>query len=231
MSPRAAEKIKKSGPQQVTQPDPQAVKGPATRGRIIAAAADLFYLRGYQGTSLDTVARKARVNRGSLYYFFRSKKNLGLAVIDHFERLIHQNFIEPVLGENPVLGEETGGRGKLGRLANLYSRMPRQESPCCGCPIGKLSLELSGLDEDFRLRLKEVWAGVIEGIAEMVREAQAEGTLDTGSESRELARSFFGQIQGAHIIARSTLDEDALDQDCRRAVENLPWVEKSEKKL
>jgi TetR/AcrR family transcriptional repressor of nem operon len=198
-------------------------EAPGTRDQIVAAAADLFYLRGYQGTSLDTVARKAEVNRGSLYYFFRTKKNLGLAVIGHYERLIHLNFIDPVLKGKTV------GRGKLERLAALYSHMPRAESPCCGCPIGKLSLELSGIDEDFRLRLKEVWAGVIEGIAVMVREAQAEGALDAETESGEIARSFFGQIQGAHIIARSTLDEGALELDCRRAVENLPWVDKSDK--
>ena len=86
------------------------------------------------------------------------------------------------------------------------------------------------LDEDFRLRLKEVWEGVIEGIAGMVREAQAEGALDAKAESGEIARSFFGQIQGAHIIARSTLDQGALELDCRRAVENLPWADKGDKK-
>ncbi len=211
-------------------------EAPGTRDQIVAAAADLFYLRGYQGTSLDTVARKVEVNRGSLYYFFRTKKNLGLAVIDHYERLIHRNFIEPVLKEvtrrrgGSRLAGGSSGRGKLERLAALYSHMPRAESPCCGCPIGKLSLELSGLDEDFRLRLKEVWEGVIEGIAGMVREAQAEGALDAKAESGEIARSFFGQIQGAHIIARSTLDQGALELDCRRAVENLPWADKGDKK-
>ena len=202
---------------------PAKKKGPGTRERIVGSAADLFYLQGYQGTSLDTVAGKAGVNRGSLYYFFRSKKNLALAVIGHFERLIHANFL------GPALEGERSGRGKLERLAELYSSMPRASSPCCGCPIGKLSLELSGLDEDLRLRLKEVWAGVIGEIAAMIRQARAEGALspdaDADAKAEPLARAFFGQIQGAHIIARSTLDEKALRNDCRRAFECLPWVD------
>lgn len=193
-------------------------EGPDTRERIVGAAADLFYLEGYRAASLDSVARRAGVNRGSLYYFFKSKKNLALAVIDHFERLIHGNFLEP------VLEGERSGRERLARLADLYSEMPRAESPCCGCPIGKLSLELSGVDEDLRLSLKSVWVGVLSKIEAMVRQARDEGALPPTADADGLARSFFSQIQGAHIIARSTLDAEALGRDCRRALEGLPWV-------
>lgn len=193
-------------------------EGSGTRERIVGAAADLFYLEGYRAASLDSVAQRAGVNRGSLYYFFKSKRNLALAVIGHFESLIHRNFLQPVL-EN-----ERAGRGQLARLADLYSEMPRAESPCCGCPIGKLSLELSGVDEDLRLSLKGVWAGVISKIEAMVRQAMDEGALPPTADVNGLARSFFAQIQGAHIIARSTLDAEALGRDCRRALEGLPWV-------
>ena len=189
-----------------------------SRERIVQAAADLFYLQGFQGTSLDMVARKAEANRGSLYYFFKSKKNLALAVIDHFERLLHDHFIEPALG-----GEENG-REKLARLADFYSRMPSQSAPCCGCPIGKLSLELCGIDEDFRLRFKEVWAAVISRIEVAVRQSVEEELLRPVEDTTGLARVFFEQIQGAHLIARSMLDEETLRKDCRDAYERLPWV-------
>ncbi len=188
-----------------------------TREKIIQAAAELFYMGGFQGTSLDMVAQKAGVNRGSLYYFFKSKKNLGLAVIDHFESLLHRHFLEPALG-----GDENG-REKLARLADLYSRMPSTSSPCCGCPIGKLSLELSGIDEDLRLRFKEVWTGVIGRIEVAVRQAVEEKLFGPGADTATLARTFFEQIQGAHIIARCTLDEETLRKDCRHAFKNLPW--------
>ncbi|MBI3128191.1 MAG: TetR/AcrR family transcriptional regulator [Candidatus Tectomicrobia bacterium] len=189
-----------------------------TREKVILAAADLIYRQGFTGTSLDMVAVKAGVNRGSLYYFFRSKKNLGSAVIGHYERLLHENFLEPALG-----GEGTG-REKLARLADLYSHLPLSDRPCCGCPIGNLSLELSGLDEELRLHLKEVWTGVFARVAEAVRQAQEEGELDPGADAIGLARAFFAQIQGAHLFARTSLDEDALRGDCRQALDALPWT-------
>ncbi len=193
----------------------------ATRERIVLAAARLAYLQGFNATSLDAVAQAAGVNRGSLYYFFRSKKNLALAVIAHFEALLHDHHVAPAF--------ESGksGREKLETFAALYSRMPSASSPCCGCPIGNLSLELSGADEDLRARLEKVWRRLLSCIEEVLRQAQAEGDLDPGPGAGGLARSFFTQIQGAHLIARSTLDARALEADCRRAFEGLPWRERT----
>ncbi len=201
---------------------PKGPKASATKQKIIDAAARLVYQRGFHATSLDMVAQAARVNRGSLYYFFRSKKNLGLAVIEHYEFLLHQNYL------SPSFDIEASGREKIRCLAESYARMPIQDSPCCGCPIGNLSLELSALDEEMRMRLKEVWDGVFERIALVLAQSREEGDLPGELEPLAHARSFFSQIQGAHIIARCSQDEASLREDCERAFMGLPWAQKGE---
>ena len=201
---------------------PKGQKASATKQKIIEAAARLVYQRGFHATSLDMVAQAARVNRGSLYYFFRSKKNLGLAVIDHYESLLHHNYL------SPSFDIQARGREKIRRLAESYAHMPIQDSPCCGCPIGNLSLELSALDEGMRVRLKEVWDGVFERIALVLAQSKEEGDLPGELEPLAHARSFFSQIQGAHIIARCSQDEASLRQDCERAFMSLPWARKGE---
>ncbi|MDE0333078.1 MAG: TetR/AcrR family transcriptional regulator [Nitrospinae bacterium] len=201
---------------------PKGLKASATKQKIIEAAARLVYHRGFHATSLDMVAQAALVNRGSLYYFFRSKKNLGLAVIDHYESLLHENYLAP------SFDIEASGREKIRRLAESYARMPIQDSPCCGCPIGNLSLELSALDEGMRVRLKEVWDGVFERIALVLAQSQEDGDLPGNIAPLVYARSFFSQIQGAHIIARCSQDEASLYEDCERAFMSLPWAQKEE---
>ena len=203
---------------------PKGSKASETKRKIIEAAARLVYQRGFHATSLDIVAQGAKVNRGSLYYFFRSKKNLGLAIIDHYESLLHENYL------TPSFDTEASGREKIRCLAESYARMPIQDSPCCGCPIGNLSLELSALDEEMRMRLKEVWDGVFERIALVLAQSQAEGELPGEIAPLVYARSFFSQMQGAHIIARCSQDEASLREDCERAVMSLPWAQKEESK-
>lgn len=56
------------------------------RGRriqaILTAAAELFGERGFDSVSLEDVADRLDVTKGSLYYYFRSKDELGTAAIE-----------------------------------------------------------------------------------------------------------------------------------------------------
>lgn len=56
------------------------------RGRrtkeILTTAAELFGERGYDAVSLEDVAERLDVTKGSLYYYFRSKDELGTAAIE-----------------------------------------------------------------------------------------------------------------------------------------------------
>lgn len=58
----------------------------ATRGRLIAVAAELFGTRGYEDTSIDEVLNRAGVSKGALYHHFPSKEALFEAVFVEGER-------------------------------------------------------------------------------------------------------------------------------------------------
>ena len=47
-----------------------------TRGRILKAGIDEFAARGYDGAGVDRIARRARVNKALIYYYFDSKRGL-----------------------------------------------------------------------------------------------------------------------------------------------------------
>jgi AcrR family transcriptional regulator len=47
-----------------------------TRDRILKAATRLFAERGYEATSIRTLAAKARVNQAAINYHFKSKDGL-----------------------------------------------------------------------------------------------------------------------------------------------------------
>ena len=59
----------------------------ATRERIVLGAARLFALKGYHDTKLEEVLAAARVTSGAFFHHFRSKEDLGFAVLDrHMEQ-------------------------------------------------------------------------------------------------------------------------------------------------
>lgn len=52
-----------------------------TRSRIVAAAAEEFGARGFAATSVDAIARRARVNKAMIYYHFPSKLALYTSIL------------------------------------------------------------------------------------------------------------------------------------------------------
>jgi AcrR family transcriptional regulator len=60
---------------------------PQRRAQILAAAAGLFSRGGYQGVTVDAIARRAGISKGNLYWYFSSKREIFQLLFDDiFER-------------------------------------------------------------------------------------------------------------------------------------------------
>jgi AcrR family transcriptional regulator len=59
---------------------------PPKEARILEAALDLFVERGFHGTTVPDVARRARVAAGTIYLYFPSKEDLVNSLIAHLKR-------------------------------------------------------------------------------------------------------------------------------------------------
>jgi AcrR family transcriptional regulator len=52
-----------------------------SRQRVLAAATAEFSIRGFDGTTVDRIAARARLNKAMIYYHFRSKRALYTCVL------------------------------------------------------------------------------------------------------------------------------------------------------
>ena len=77
-------------------PRKRRVRAPdVTREKLLNAAFEEMYLRGFQAASLDTILARAGVTKGALYHHFPDKAALGYAVVDE---VIRQPVLEAYLG-------------------------------------------------------------------------------------------------------------------------------------
>ena len=64
-----------------------------SREKILAAALELFANKGYDATSIDSIAKKAGISKGLIYNYFESKKSILLAIfkeaISQGEQILH----------------------------------------------------------------------------------------------------------------------------------------------
>jgi TetR/AcrR family transcriptional regulator, transcriptional repressor for nem operon len=103
------------------------------RTRLIETATKLAHLRGFRETSLADIAEDANVPVGNVYYYFKTKDELGEAIV------------ERRLAEFRAFRDELNQLGSLKeRLFAFVDRMHRNEDQLAraGCPLGGLCSEL-----------------------------------------------------------------------------------------
>src|ERR1700744_4310808 len=122
---------------------------PDTRTRLVLAAMQLFWEKGYNSTSIADVLQTATVNSGSLYYFFPGKSALLAAVLGFYHEGIRPILLEPAWA---------GVSDPIERIFALLARYRKSllDTDCFyGCPIGSLALELHEPDPAVSERLSK----------------------------------------------------------------------------
>ena len=64
------------------------------RAQILAAAQTCFGRSGYHKTTMDDIVRAAGLSKGSLYWHFKSKDEIFLALFDEFDRAVFDAWVE-----------------------------------------------------------------------------------------------------------------------------------------
>lgn len=85
------------------------------RDELLAAAQAVFFTRGLQAATMDEIAAKAEVSKGTLYLYYRSKEDLYLAVLLRGTDIMYAMFREVLTKSMPVLC-------KVKELAETYYR-------------------------------------------------------------------------------------------------------------
>jgi AcrR family transcriptional regulator len=178
--------------------------GKDTRARIIEAAMELFWLKGYGSTSIADILSRSQVNSGSLYYFFPGKQDLLIAVLEAY-----RDGIGPMLLE-PAWAGVTDPVEKVFALLGKYRSLIVETECEYGCPIGSLALELHEADPAVRRLLAENFDGWVEAVASCLEEAR--GRFPAGTDLRALAELTLTVMEGGVMQARTHRDVGHFDR-------------------
>lgn len=79
-------------------------KSEATRLTILQKAFELIYVKGFQTTSIDEIIATTQVTKGAFYYHFKTKDEMGLAIItDLMKPNFRKTFIHSLQSsQNPL---------------------------------------------------------------------------------------------------------------------------------
>jgi len=174
---------------------------PDKRTRLIETAMKLAYRNGFRETSLADIAEAAHVPVGNVYYYFKTKEELGEAVV---ERRLAQ-FRE--------------FREEMDRLSSPKERLfafvesihgNREQLARGGCPLGGLCSELH---KEGGALAKKSAALFTEPMGWLEEQFRAAGHEEDG---RELSAHLFCAFQGMAAVAHAANDPDLVVMEVKR---------------
>jgi TetR/AcrR family transcriptional repressor of nem operon len=155
-------------------------KAEATRLTILQKAFELIYVKGYQTTSIDDIIATTQVTKGAFYYHFKTKDEMGLAIIDEILKpTLAGGFIEPLQKEeNPI-----------DAIYNLMHDLLIKDEFLkveYGCPASNFTQEMTPWNTDFRRVLDELTQQWTKVMTAAIEEGKKKGFINKDVNAKQV---------------------------------------------
>jgi TetR/AcrR family transcriptional repressor of nem operon len=172
-----------------------------TRDKLIATSIQTMAVKGFNNTGIAEILTQVNVPKGSFYHYFKSKDDLGFAIIEQYGQQMREGFEQYL---------ETTPGSALSRLQGYFNQLVEyfEENFCmCNCLLGNLGQELAMQNPAMRDAIFVHYRGVEKVIAGVLRQAKSQGELDAKADEDVLAKMFFSAWEGC--LVRSKLEQSA----------------------
>lgn len=186
-----------------------------TRERLLDEATKLVHEKGFRATSLNDLLNAAGVNKGSLYYHFPGKDDLGLAVLERAKARFLATLDELLAAPTPA--------ESLRQFLEFVLEKHRSKRFVGGCLFGNTALEMSDADRRFAdsmCHLFHEWTG---RLAAVVRAGQNAGQFRRDIPADHLAQMIVSTVEGGIMMSRLQKDEGPL-KACLEGLKTFLWA-------
>lgn len=166
-----------------------------TRRRILETAQREIHEKGFAATSVEEIIGQVGIAKGGFYHHFKSKLDLGYAVVDEILTERIESF-ERALAE---IGDPVEGLQE-------WIRNPKERGLLFGCPVNNLVLEVSATDPGFQGRLEELFARWREVIAQALKRGQDQRRVRLDVDVRPVSAFILAAHEGLVAFSKASQD-------------------------
>jgi len=167
-------------------------------------AMEVFWARGYEGTSIQDLVGRMGINRQSLYDTFGDKHALYLLALDRYCQVESRKAIE--LLENSASVKKAVRQLFAGVVEVALCDKQRR-----GCFAGNAMSELAGRCKATAARTGSNVKAMEGAFYRALLRGKKEGELKTVREPRAVARFLYSSLQGLVLMSKATPDRRTLE--------------------
>lgn len=155
---------------------------------------ELFWEKGYNGTSMQDLVDVTGLNRSSLYNSFGDKFSLFEESLLHYQQIQDKNLVQ-------IIERSHSPKEAIRSLFEGISYDLNEGKQSKGCFIANCTSELVNQDERIHTMLvknKERVVGVFESL---IKEAQQKGEIEGSKDAKTLALFLFSSLNGLQLTS------------------------------
>lgn len=162
---------------------------------ILKAARSVFLKHGFEQTSMDMVAEKSQLAKGTLYLYFKSKEELYISLVESDIEQLNSNVAE-------VLTDKIDAETKLLNATKVYYEFARDNGQ-----YFKILMALSAglftekVDTERLHRIKNRRFEIMDVIEQAFRQGVADGDFIASLNTRDAVLAFWASAWGATMLA------------------------------
>lgn len=167
------------------------------RQEIISAAESIFFEKGFEIATMDEIATKAELSKGTLYLYFNSKEEIHFSIVVKGLQILNQFLKTDYI-------ESKKGNENLMDMGKAYVKFSQQYENYFKAIMHFDSNKIEKLDDEKKQIIFQDESPLVFFI-EIIEKGKKDGTIRTDISSAELAIMLWSQTSGIlEIIVKRT---------------------------
>ena len=175
---------------------------------VLAKAIQLFWRKGYNGTSLQDLIAGLGISRSSLYDTFGDKHQLYLKALSAYRQT-------QVNVRNQILHAPVPAKVAIRQLMDLTIEQMIRDKQHKGCFLVNSAVETAPHDKATNNIVCQNDLEVENAFYEVIQRGQANGEINRQQDPRALARFLFNNIVGLQVTGKSATNKSVFEDILR----------------
>ncbi|MDN5203091.1 TetR/AcrR family transcriptional regulator [Fulvivirgaceae bacterium BMA10] len=171
---------------------------------VLSKAVEVFWLKGYEGASTQDLLEAMKLNKGSLYNTFGSKKELFIRSINHYAQEVLTKLDQDVENSDEPLEVIKD------HFRNICDT-PDYETHNKGCFFGNALSELANIDSELKKEADRKLKTVEDIYFKGLQIARQKGQLANDGDLRILAQYLLNTWNGINLTRRMYPEREDLE--------------------
>ncbi len=181
---------------------------------VLTRAIQLFWHKGYNGTSMQDLVDALGISRSSLYDTYTDKHTLFMKALESYQYSGSAKIQEII--DHPGSAKETVK--KLLEFATTELLGDKQQK---GCFMVNAEVEVAPHDAEVNKLVCKNDQQMEEAFYQVIRKGQDSGEIRNQQDARALARFIFNSVKGMRVTAKIAADKSVFDDIIKLTVSTL----------